>query len=75
MSAQFASASMNTNNTAPARGAVVNGVAVVNGAASRAWADGGGTAGAQLAAGALKPHAQAKLLSPTEKCKVICFNV
>ena len=56
---------------APARGAtMVNGQQV----AIRMYAGGGGqaAAGQSMASisGILKPHAQAKLLSPTEKCKV-----
>jgi hypothetical protein len=60
ISAKFASMN-NADKAPPVRGASVNG----GGAplSSPGWTD-------NAAAGALKPHAQVKLLSPTEKCKV-----
>jgi len=66
ISAKFAS--MNADRT-PARGAIINGGG--GGSAGRPWSDVGGSSGGLAASpGPLKPHAQAKLLSPTEKCKV-----
>ena len=53
----------------PVRGATVNGGGLLPSGA--AWADVSGQgANGGGSGGLLKPHAQAKLLSPTEKCKV-----
>lgn len=62
MSAKFAN--MNADKAPPpARGAIVNG------GGGSLWGDGGSGSSA-VAGSSLKPHAQVKLLSPTEKCKV-----
>jgi|694.fasta_scaffold80560_4 hypothetical protein len=65
ISAKFAS--MSADRT-PSRGAIINGGGGGSGG-GRPWSDVGGAVLGQGAAH-LKPHAQAKLLSPTEKCKV-----